>query len=184
MTDARTVSHSMPNFRFCPRCGAPLTPGHPGDDPGRAPRQICSQRCGFVHYDNPTPVVAAVVEHDGKVLLARNKAWPATWYALVAGFLERDETPEDAVLREVREEVGLEGGPPQLIGVYPFARMNQVILAYHVTTSGQVQLGDELVDYKLVAAADCRAWRAGTGWALRDWLRAKGFEPEMTDLPG
>ena len=31
-------------------------------------------------------------------------------------------------------------------------------------------------------AADCRAWRAGTGWALRDWLRAKGFEPEMTDL--
>ena len=174
----------MSNFRFCPRCGAPLTPEHPGDDPGRAPRQACSRRCGFVHYDNPTPVVAAVVEHDGKVLLARNKAWPATWYALVAGFLERDETPEDAVLREVREEVGLEGGPPRLIGVYPFARMNQVILAYHVTTSGQVQLGDELVDYKLVEPAQCGAWRAGTGWALRDWLRERGHEPVMTDLPG
>ena len=94
--------------------------------------------------------MAAVVEHDGKVLLARNKAWPDTWYALVAGFLERDEAPEDAVLREVKEEVGLDGGPPRLIGVYPFARMNQVILAYHVATTGQITLGDELVDYKLV----------------------------------
>ena len=129
-------------------------------------------------------MVAAVVEHEGKVLLARNKAWPVTWYALVAGFLERDETPEEAILREVKEEVGLDGGPPQLIGVYPFARMNQVILAYHVTTTGRVTLGDELVDYKLVEPAQCGAWRAGTGWALRDWLRARGHEPAMTDLPG
>ena len=62
--------------------------------------------------------------------------------------------------------------------------MNQVILAYHVTTSGQVQLGDELVDYKLVEPAQCGAWRAGTGWALRDWLLARGHQPVMTDLPG
>lgn len=177
----------MPTFSFCPRCGAPLATDHSnedGKDAGRARRPFCSQRCGFVHYDNPTPVVAAVVEHDGKVLLARNKAWPVTWYALVAGFLERDETPEDAVLREVKEEVGLEGGQPRLIGVYPFTRMNQVILAYHVATTGEVQLGDELVDYKLVEPAHCGAWRAGTGWALRDWLRERGHEPVMTDLPG
>ena len=175
MTDARSGSHSMSKFSFCPRCGAPLV---------QEQRPVCASRCGFVHYDNPTPVVAAVVEHEGKVLLARNKAWPSTWYALVAGFLERDETPEDAILREVKEEVGLDGSPPQLIGVYPFARMNQVILAYHVTTSGQVVLGDELVDYKLVEPAQCGSWRAGTGWALRDWLRARGYEPAMTDLPG
>jgi len=165
----------MSKFSFCPRCGAPLIIEQ---------RPVCARRCGFVHYDNPVPVVAAVVEHQGKVLLARNKAWPPTWYALVAGFLERDETPEDAVLREVKEEVGLAGAPPQLIGVYPFARMNQVIVAYHVRTTGHVTLGDELVDYKLVEPSQCRAWRAGTGWALRDWLRARGHEPVMTDLPG
>jgi NAD+ diphosphatase len=137
-----------------------------------------------VHYDNPIPVVAAVVEHDGRVLLARNKAWPETWYALIAGFLERDEAPDAAVLREVQEELGLVGTVQQLIGVYPFSRMNQVILVYHVTTTGTVTLGEELVDYKLVEPAACGAWRAGTGWALRDWLRARGHEPVMTDLPG
>jgi NAD+ diphosphatase len=168
----------MSTFRFCPRCGAPL------DQPSTGGRARCSKACGFVHYDNPVPVVAAVVEHEGQVLLARNKAWPETWYALIAGFLERDETPEDAVLREVKEELGLDGATPSLIGIYPFGRMNQVIVTYHVVTAGTITLGDELVDYKLVDAADCRAWRAGTGWALRDWLRAKGFEPEMTDLPG
>lgn len=167
----------MPKFNFCPRCGSPLA-----TESGARP--ACSKRCGFVHYDNPTPVVAAIVEHEGKVLLARNRAWPQTWYALVAGFLERDESPEEAVLREVKEEVGLEASAPILIGVYPFARMNQVILAYHVTTSGQVTLGEELVDYKLVELSQCGAWRAGTGWALRDWLRARGYEPAMTDLPG
>ena len=175
MTDGRPSPHPMSKFNFCPRCGAPLAVGR---------RPVCSRKCGFVHYDNPTPVVAAVVEHDGKVLLARNKAWPETWYALVAGFLERDETPEDAVLREVKEEVGLDAAAPGLIGVYPFARMNQVILAYHVATTGQITLGEELVDYKLVEPAQCGAWRAGTGWALRDWLRARGHEPAMTDLPG
>jgi NAD+ diphosphatase len=177
MTDARADWHSMSKFSFCPRCGAPLV-----TESGARP--ACSQRCGFVHYDNPTPVVAAVVEHEGKVLLARNKAWPVTWYALVAGFLERDESPEAAVLREVKEEVGLDASAPALIGVYPFARMNQVILAYHVATTGVVTLGEELVDYRLVEPSQCGAWRAGTGWALRDWLRTRGHEPAMTDLPG
>ena len=169
----------MSRFTFCPRCGAPLTaPTAPGT------RAACSNACGFVHYDNPTPVVAAVVEHEGKVLLARNKAWPVTWYALIAGFLEREEDPADAMRREVLEELGLQAGAPHLIGIYPFAKMNQVILAYHVQTSGPITLGDELVDVRLVEPAACGAWRAGTGWALRDWLRARGYEPAMTDLPG
>jgi NAD+ diphosphatase len=140
--------------------------------------------CGFAQYDNPVPVVSAVVEHDGRVLLARNRAWPPTWYALVAGFLERDESPEEAVRREVQEELGLAALSTQLIGLYPFPRMNQVIIAYHVTTTGAVTLNDELVDYRLVALDDCTAWRAGTGFALRDWLRGRGFEPYMTDRPG
>ena len=169
----------MSRFTFCPRCGAPLAePTAPGT------RAACSNRCGFVHYDNPTPVVAAVVEHEGKVLLARNKAWPETWYALIAGFLEREEDPAEAVQREVLEELGLEASTPHLIGIYPFAKMNQVILAYHVQTSGPITLGDELVDVRLVEPAACGAWRAGTGWALRDWLRARGHEPVMSDLPG
>ena len=170
----------MRDFRFCPRCAAPLTDTS-GD---HQKRPVCSAGCGFTHYDNPLPVVAAVVEHDGLVVLARNRAWPETWYALVAGFLERGETAEQAVLREVEEELGLSASPPTLIGVYPFHRMNQVIIAYHVVASGVITLNEELVDYRRIEPAHCRAWKAGTGLALRDWLRGRGFEPEMTELPG
>ncbi len=125
-----------------------------------------------------------MVEHDGCVVLARNRRWPETWYALIAGFLERGETAEESVRREVQEELGLTATAVTLIGVYPFHRMNQVIIAYHVVASGPITLNDELVDYRRVEPAKCTAWKAGTGYALRDWLRSRGFEPEMTDLPG
>ena len=92
MTDARPDSHSMSNFQFCPRCGAPLTPEHPGDDPGRAPRQACSRRCGFVHYDNPCGG-----GRGGTTQVLRQEQAGGPWYAL-GRILERDETPEDAVL--------------------------------------------------------------------------------------
>lgn len=165
-------------YIHCPYCAGALTPSTTGRALTRCPS------CGFAQYDNPLPVVSAIVEHDGRVVLARNKAWPPTWYALVAGFLERDEVPDEAVRREVKEELGLDAISTQLVGVYPFARMNQVIMAYHVTATGLITLNDELVDYKLVEPSRCTAWRAGTGYALRDWLRSRGFEPRMTDRPG
>lgn len=168
----------MPDYRFCPQCAAPLTGG------GGGARRACSAACGFRLYENPLPVVAAVVEHEGLLVLARNRAWPETWYALVAGFLERGETAEEAVLREVKEELGLSPASATLIGVYPFHRMNQVIIAYHVVATGTITLNEELVDYLRIEPAECGAWMAGTGPALRDWLRSRGFEPKMTDLPG
>ena len=74
------------------------------------PRMACvAEGCGFVHWDNPTPVVAAVVEHEGQIILARNKLWPVSFYALITGFLERtDPSPHEAVQREVAEELGLQ----------------------------------------------------------------------------
>src|SRR4029453_8931413 len=131
-------------YAYCPHCAAALMPGSGGRARARCPA------CGFAHYDNPVPVVSAVVEHDGRVVLARNKAWPPTWYALVAGFLERDEAPDAAVRGEGKEELGLDALSTQLVGVYPFSRMNQVIMTYHVTATGPITLNDELVDYKRV----------------------------------
>ena len=65
-----------------------------------------------------------------------------------------------------------------LIGVYDFQRMNQVIIAYHAQAEGEVQLSPELVDYRLYALEDVRCWQAGTGHALADWLRSRGHTPQ------
>jgi len=116
-------------------------------------------------------------------VLARNRAWPRTFYGLITGFLEREEKPERCVVREVKEELDLDAATPTLVGVYAFERMNQVIIAYHVTATGTITLNDELDDYKHVPFERCRVWPGGTGMALRDWLRTKGYEPESFQLP-
>ncbi len=129
--------------------------------------------CTYVYYDNPTPVVAALVGHEGDVILARNKGWPETWYGLVTGSLERGETPEDGVLRELKEELDLVGEIVSMIGVYSFFRMNQVIVAYHVRATGRITLGEELADYKRVPPDKLRPWPEGTGVAVREWLASR-----------
>jgi NAD+ diphosphatase len=169
----------MAEFRFCPSCAAPLIDRVVDGEARRA----CSSGCGFIHYDNPTPVVAAIVEHEGSIVLARNRAWPRTFYGLITGFLERAETPERCVVREVKEELDLDAGTPTLVGLYVFERMNQLIIAYHVAATGTIELNEELDDYKHVPFERCRVWPGGTGLALRDWLPTKGYEPEMIQLP-
>jgi len=167
------------DWRYCPSCAAPLVE----ELVDAQSRRVCSAGCGFVHYDNPTPVVAAVVEYEGAIVLARNRAWPRTFYGLITGFLERGETPQRCAVREVKEELNLDTGAPTLIGVYSFEQMNQVIIGFHIAATGTIALNDELDDYKLIAPERCKVWPAGTGFALRDWLRSKGHEPEMLQLP-
>ena len=139
--------------------------------------------CGFTHWNNPTPVLAAIIEYQGQVLLARNAAWPGRMFALVTGFMEAGETPQDGVAREVKEETSLEAVSCSLVGVYDFQRMNQVIIAYHVVAQGEVRLSPELAEYRLYAPEDVRCWRAGTGLALAEWLRSRGHEPQFIELP-
>ena len=97
----------MGEMKFCPYCASSLKAGQIEG----VERFACSSPdCDYVFWDNPTPVVAALVEHEGHVVLVRNRSWPPKWYGLVTGFLERGEEPTDGVLREVREELGqLEG---------------------------------------------------------------------------
>jgi NAD+ diphosphatase len=154
-------------FRFCPRCATPLVPREHG---GRE-RPTCPSD-GFVHWGNPVPVVGAIVEHRGLVILARGRGWPEKFYALVTGFLEAGETPEAAVLREVKEELSLDAQIVSLIGVYSFELRNELIACWHVKARDdqEIVLSDELEDYKALPPEKVRAWDMGTGLAVRDWL--------------
>jgi NADH pyrophosphatase NudC (nudix superfamily) len=171
-------------FRFCPACAGPLTSIEQQEDGGPKSRLRCAG-CGFTHWNNPTPVLAAVVEcadRGGRLLLARNAAWPGRRFALITGFMEAGETPEAGIAREVGEETALTVEALSLIGVYDFQRMNQVIIAYHVAARGEVRLSPELAEYRLFEPHDVMCWPAGTGYALADWLKSRGHVPQFVDF--
>ena len=171
-----------PPFRFCPQCATPLSLITQAEDGGDKERLRCSA-CDYTHWNNPTPVLAAVIEYQGKVLLAQNAAWPGKMFALITGFMEAAETPQDGMRREIKEETNLDTSELNLIGVYDFQRMNQVIIAYHAVCHGEVKLSPELVDYRLYEFDQLKCWPAGTGYALADWLRSKGHEPQFIEFP-
>jgi NAD+ diphosphatase len=83
---------------------------HAGRGRRRQARLRCPA-CGWTHWNNPTPVLAAVIEctdRGGRVLLARNAAWPGRMFALITGFMEAGETPQEGITREVAEETHLQ----------------------------------------------------------------------------
>ena len=168
---------ALDDFRFCPRCATPL------EDrvlEGRGRRACPKDGCGFIAYGNPTPVVAAIVQRGDAVLLVRAKGWPEKMFGLVTGFLEAGEAPRDAVLREVREELGLSGTLGALVGVYAFELRNELIACWHVTVEGEPTLGDELEACKAVPVAKLRPWPFGTGQAVADWLETVVRRPSGT----
>jgi NADH pyrophosphatase NudC (nudix superfamily) len=171
--------------RFCPHCATALQWLSQAEDGGAKERLRCPA-CGWTHWNNPLPVLAAVIEcvdRDNQLLLACNAAWPTRMFGLVTGFMEAGESPEEGVRREVAEETALHVDVLSLIGVYDFQRMNQLIVAYHAQAHGEIRLSPELSEYKLFTPQTVRCWKAGTGFALADWLRGRGHEPQFLDPP-
>lgn len=127
--------------------------------------------------------MGALVEHEGEILLARNRGWPEGFFALVTGYLETLEDPRRAVVREVKEELGLDVVESSLIGNYLFERKNEVMLCYHALAVGTVKLGAELAEYRRVKPARLRPWRRATGLAVADWMRSRGLPFEWSERP-
>ena len=88
--------------------------------------------------DHPNIQKIRDLEHEGDIILARNALWPEGWFALITGYLEAREDPKAAVEREVKEELNLDTIATNLIGNYIFERKNEVMLCYHVVTTGEV----------------------------------------------
>jgi len=94
----------MTVFRFCPVCASELALITQAEDGGDKARLRCPA-CGFTHWNNPTPVLAAVIEctdREGQVLLARNAAWPGRFFGLITGFMEAGESPGARLPRKPR----------------------------------------------------------------------------------
>ncbi|MCW7536348.1 NUDIX domain-containing protein [Aquabacterium sp. A7-Y] len=171
----------MNNFRFCPSCATELGWVHDGErDRLRCPA------CSYTHWNNPTPVLAAIIElsdRGGQLLLARNAAWPGRFFGLITGFMEAGESPEEGIRREIAEETSLQVSSLSLQGVTDFQRMNQVIITYHAVAHGEIVLSPELVEYQVLAPEDVKCWPAATGLMLARWLESRGHEPQWLELP-
>ena len=89
------------DHRFCGRCATPTEPV-PGERARRCPE------CGLTAYPRVSPAVIVLIEKGDRILLARGHQFPSGRFGIVAGFVEAGESLEEAVAREVAEEVGLE----------------------------------------------------------------------------
>lgn len=159
-------------IRYCPYCGGVI-------NSQKTPIRCAQSSCDFAFWNNPEPIVAAIVEIDESVVLVRDRRWPPKMFGLVTGHLDPGEDPHTAILREVQEELGLESQTQQLVGVYGFPDHNQIIIAFHITTNGIISCGEEIDQYKVIPIEKLKPWRIGTGLAVRDWLASR-----RTPLPG
>jgi len=104
--------------RFCPRCAEPLTPRAAGHE------LVCGN--GHTQFPRTDAAVIMLVTHgepgseDELCLLGRQAVWPEGRFSTLAGFYEPGETLEDAVRREVGEEVGVRIGEVRYFGNQPW----------------------------------------------------------------
>lgn len=105
--DAGTVAHGRSlidwhsRHRFCHVCGL-MTEARDGGS-----MRKCDS-CGAEHFPRTDPVVIMVAWSGERCILGRQKAWAPGFYSALAGFIDQGETIEEAVRREVKEEVGLD----------------------------------------------------------------------------
>ena len=134
------------DYRYCPRCSAELVE----KKIDHRKRKVCPV-CGFVLYKNPAPASGAIIVENGKILLVKRRYDPfrGDW-SLPAGFIEYDESPENCVIREIKEEVNLDIRIKELFNVYSGSddpRTRAILVVYLVeVVGGKLRPGDDATE--------------------------------------
>ena len=169
---------------FCPRCGTVMETAEVG---GRV-REVCPA-CAFVLYRNPVPGVGLLVEMEGGIVLVlRGQAPFVGWWALPSGYIEADESVEQAAVRECKEETGLDVELLELFGVYSFPEgpvQSGIVIFYRARpVGGELEAGDDAQDAGVFppdALPEKLAFRTHRE-VLARWLRSRS--PEFrADVP-
>lgn len=130
--------------RFCGRCGS-LTEPLAHERARRCPH------CGLQSFPRLSPAVIMLVERGDEILLAQGTRFPNAFYSVLAGFVEPGESLEEAVIREVHEEVGLEITDLRYFGSQPWPFPNSLMIAFTTTYAG----GEIVIEPSEIATA---AW--------------------------
>lgn len=105
--------------------------------------------CGSLHFPRTDPaVIMLVVDDEDRCLLGHNAARPDGWFSTLAGFVEPGESPEQAVIREVREEAGIEVDEIAYAGSQPWPFPSSLMLGFfaHAASTQIAVDGDEITE--------------------------------------
>ena len=117
------------NQQYCSRCGTPMRPRE------NERSRVCPS-CHFTSYPPVSPAIMTLVTRGREILLARKSIWPAGRYSALAGFVEPGETLEDTVIRETREEVGVEVRTIRYFGSQPWPFPHSLMVAFTADYAG------------------------------------------------
>ncbi|HEY9620710.1 MAG TPA: NAD(+) diphosphatase [Crinalium sp.] len=115
--------------QYCGHCATPTTQ-LPNERAKRCPS------CGLVNYPRLSPAVIVLISRGDEVLLARSRRFPEGMYSILAGFVEAGESLEEAIAREVREEVGVELTDIRYFGSQPWPFPNSLMIGFTATYAG------------------------------------------------
>jgi len=135
---------------FCGQCGAETRMS-------RIERAKICDRCGLTTYPRTSPAIIVLVMNGDKILLARSPRFPPDLFSIIAGFVEPGETLEEAVHREVKEEVGIRISNIRYIGSEPWPFPHSLMLGFIADYAG----GEIAIDNNEIIAA---------GWFEREHL--------------
>jgi NAD+ diphosphatase len=167
---ARAMQHWHDRHKFCGACGGEVAFVR-GGWLGR-----CAQ-CGSEHYPRTDQAIIVAVSDGQRLLLGRQRGWPARRWSVIAGFVEPGESLEQTVAREVMEETAVRVRASRYVASQPWAFPGSLMLGFIADGEpDNPQAGDELEDVRWFDAATIRAGLA------RDWTVPPGEDEEGIGL--
>jgi NAD+ diphosphatase len=154
---------------FCSRCGS-------GTKVAEAGLSRRCPRCKASHFPRTDPVVIMLVSDGDRVLLGRRLGWEPGRFSILAGFISSGETPEEAVLREVLEEAGIEAHAPSYIASQPWPFPSSLMLGFEASADGgePVPQVGEMADVRWFTFEEIRAAQQRPGQLGDGTLRLPG----------
>ena len=122
--------------QYCGQCGTPTQP-RPSE------RALACPSCGLLSFPRLSPAIIVGIERGDQLLLAHNRRFPKGRYSIIAGFVEPGETLEEAVEREVEEEVGIRIRDIEYFASQPWPFPNSLMLGFTAKyAGGEICLND------------------------------------------
>jgi NAD+ diphosphatase len=152
IAEAKALLHWHARHRYCPNCGAPSSLVQAGW------KRDC-HACKTEHFPRTDPVSIMLAVQDDRCVLGRSGRFAATMWSCLAGFIEPGEAIEDAVRREVLEEVGIRCGRVAYMASQPWPFPTSLMIGCHAEAlSSEITMDrDELVDARWFSKDECAA---------------------------